>query len=406
MFNEKNLPKLILLSPIFFILLIIVVVTYLQISDFNKIYEDETNELHEIIAQSGNNLMSQDKIDRLIQKKLLNREKSIKKVVLVAFFVLIIMSFFAYFISKKITSILNRYKKDIEFNQNKLKNINQTLEEKVKKKTRKLEKFNKKLKNEILKEVNKNRQKDGVLFQQSKMVSMGEMLENVAHQWRQPLSIISSSASGMVLKMEYNLFHQDEAKNELNLIVQTTKELSSTIDIFNKYFSKSESLEYFNVTDAINSNLQIMDSSMKSNHIDIIKRFKDDITIFGFKNEFAQAIMNIINNAKDVLLQNIDIKYRRLICIELYKDKANTIITIIDNGGGIDETILDKIFDPYFTTKDKTQGTGIGLYLSREIIVNHMKGELSVKNDKFIVDGAEYLGAKFSIILKVQESMC
>ncbi|MFA7091632.1 MAG: ATP-binding protein [Arcobacteraceae bacterium] len=400
MFNEKNLPKLILITPICFMALILVIATYIQIIDFNMVYEEETQQLQQIAL---NNDISNKKIEKLIQDKAIMKKATIEKIVVVSFLILILMSLVALVISKKMTLLLNRYKEDIEKSKNELLNTNLYLEEKIQDKTKKLEKFNKKLKNEIEKEVLKSRQKDSVLFQQSKMAAIGEMLENIAHQWRQPLSTISTIASGIALKLEYNIFNQDEAKNELRHIVDTTKKLSNTIDYFQKYFSKSNVFEDFNLSDIIKSNLAFLEIAMKSHHIDIVTNFKDDITIFGLKNEFAQALMNILNNAKDALIQNVDVKYKRIISVDLYKEKGKTIIDITDNAGGIPEDIIDKIFDPYFTTKHKAEGVGIGLYMSQEIIVKHMKGALNVQNQSFTLDGSDYKGAKFTIILDLQE---
>jgi two-component system, NtrC family, C4-dicarboxylate transport sensor histidine kinase DctB len=400
MFNEKNLPKLILITPIAFMALILIVATYIQIIDFNMVYEEETQQLQQIALNKD---ISNKKIEKLIQDKAIKKKSTIEKIVLVSFLILILMSLVAFIISKKMTLLLNKYKEDIEKSKNELLNTNLHLEEKIRDKTKKLEKFNEKLKNEIEKEVLKSRQKDSALFQQSKMAAIGEMLENIAHQWRQPLSTISTIASGMALKLEYNIFNQDEAKNELRNMVDTTKKLSNTIDYFQKYFSKSNVFEDFNLSDIIKSNLAFLEITMKSNHIDVVSHFKDDITIFGLKNEFAQALMNILNNAKDALISNVDVKYKRVICVDLYKENGKTIISILDNAGGIPQEIMDKIFDPYFTTKHKAEGVGIGLYMVQEIIVKHMKGILNVENQSFTLDGSDYIGAKFTIILDVQE---
>ncbi len=289
MFNEKNLPKLILITPITFMALILIVATYIQIIDFNMVYEEETQQLQQIALNKD---ISNKKIEKLIQDKAIKKKSTIEKIVLVSFLILLIMSLVAFIISKKMTLLLNKYKEDIEKSKNELLNTNLHLEEKIRDKTKKLEKFNEKLKNEIEKEVLKSRQKDSALFQQSKMAAIGEMLENIAHQWRQPLSTISTIASGMALKLEYNIFNQDEAKNELRNVVDTTKKLSNTIDYFQKYFSKSNVFEDFNLSDIIKSNLAFLEVTMKSNHIDVVTNFKDDITIFGLKNEFAQALIH------------------------------------------------------------------------------------------------------------------
>ncbi len=403
MFNEKNLPKLILFTPIFFMALILFAASYIQIMDFNTLYNEETKHLQQLLLNKEEAQLTQKEIELFIQEKATNKKITIEKIVVLSFIILVFMSLFAFVISKKMTWILNNYKQDIEKRKNELLEINLCLEEKIRSKTKKLENFNEKLKKEIEKEVSKSRQKDSALFQQSKMAAIGEMLENIAHQWRQPLSTISTIASGIALKLEYNIFNQDEAKSELNYVVDTTKKLSSTIDYFQKYFSKSNVFEDFNLSDIIKSNLAFLETTMKTNHIDVVTHFKDDITIFGLKNEFAQALMNILNNAKDALITHIDVKYKRVICVDLYKENGKTIIDITDNAGGIPYEIMDKIFDPYFTTKHKSQGVGIGLYMAQEIIVKHMKGELRVQNTNFVLDGSDYKGAKFTIVLDVLE---
>jgi C4-dicarboxylate-specific signal transduction histidine kinase len=403
MLNEKNLPKLILFTPIFFMALILMIATYIQIVDFNMLYEEETKQLQEILLSKEEPHLTQKEIETYIEEKAANKKTTIEKIIGLSFIILILISLVAFMISRKMALLLNKYKHDIEKSKNELLESNLQLEEKIKDKTKKLENFNDKLKKEIEKEVSKSRQKDSALFQQSKMAAIGEMLENIAHQWRQPLSTISTIASGMALKLEYNIFNQDEAKKDLRHMVDTTKKLSSTIDYFQKYFSKSNVFEDFNLSDIIKSNLAFLETTMKSNHIDVVTHFKDDITIFGLKNEFAQALMNIFNNAKDALIANIDIKYKRVICVNLYKENGKTIIDITDNAGGIAQEILDKIFDPYFTTKHKSQGVGIGLYMAQEIIVKHMKGSLNVQNTNFVLDGSDYKGAKFTIVLDILE---
>jgi C4-dicarboxylate-specific signal transduction histidine kinase len=366
MFNEKNIPKLILLTPIVLMICLVFMVTYLFTVEFTTIRE-------------------------------------IQNSVLFVLCILFLASVVAFVFSTQIVSVFNRYKKDLEQNKQTLIQTNEHLEQRIKNKTKKLEEFNKQLESKVNQEVLKNRQKDSMLFQQTKSAAIGEMLENIAHQWRQPLSAISSSASGMALKIEYALFNQDEAKADLNKIVETTKKLSLTIDEFQKYFSKSQTLEDFNVSDIIKSNLLILDASIKNNHIDVVLHIKDDLTIFGLKNEFSQALLSILNNAQESLLQHVDVKYKRLIGIDLYKKEQQTIIDIYDNAGGVDETIIDKIFEPYFTTKHKSQGTGLGLYLTNEIITRHLKGNLSVQNINFVHDGSDYKGALFRIALLIQE---
>ncbi|MFA7083287.1 MAG: ATP-binding protein [Arcobacteraceae bacterium] len=401
--NEKNLPKLIFFTPIVLVIFILIIAAYVQIIDFNQMEEQETKQLQEIFLSQGKTYVVPQEIEKFIEDRAKNKKQTIENIVLVSFVILILISLMAFFISRKITTLFNIYKKDIEQSKNELLESNVELEEKVRKKTEKLENFNEKLKSEIEKEVSKSRQKESVMFQQSKMAAIGEMLENISHQWRQPLSTISTIASGISLKLEYNIFDQEEAKKDLNNIVDTTKKLSQIIDYFQKYFSKSNVFEDFNLSDIIKHDLTFLETTMKTHHIDIVLNIKDDITIFGLKNEFAQALLNILNNAKDALIQNIDSKYRRLICIDLLKENGKTLVTILDNAGGIPLEIIDRIFDPYFTTKHKAQGVGTGLYMTHEVIVKHMKGSLKVENEHFVLDGSDYKGAKFTITLDVLE---
>jgi C4-dicarboxylate-specific signal transduction histidine kinase len=366
MFKQKNISTLILLTPVVLMVCLTFIMIYFVNAQFANVSE-------------------------------------IQNSVLVILAVLLVASIIAFIVSTQIVLVINQYKQELQQSQERLIQTNEALEKRIEEKTKKLEKFNKKLETKINEEVLKNRQKDNLLFQQSKSAAIGEMLENIAHQWRQPLSVISSSASGMGLKIEYELFNQEEAKADLHKIVETTKKLSLTIDEFQKYFSKSQTLEDFNLSDIIKSNLLILDANMKNNHIDVILNIKDDLTIFGLKNEFSQAILSILSNAQEALLRNVDVKYKRLICIELYKKEQQTFIDIYDNAGGVDDAIINKIFEPYFTTKHKSQGTGLGLYLTHEIITRHLKGQLKVQNINFVCDGSDYKGARFSIVLDVLE---
>jgi PAS domain S-box-containing protein len=245
------------------------------------------------------------------------------------------------------------------------------------------------------------KEKDKLLFEQSKMASMGEMIGNIAHQWRQPLSTISTASSGMKFQKEFGELSDEEFIKCIDAIVKSTKYLSNTIDDFRNFFSADKEMKKFNISDAIEKSLTLMDSSLKSNFIDIQKDVNNDIFMYGFKNEFIQAFMNIISNSKDAFsIQKID-NEDKLIFITLKQDNNNIVITIKDNAGGIPKNILAKVFEPYFTTKHKSQGTGIGLYMTHEIVTKHMNGYLKVENENLIYNDNEYVGAKFTIMFKL-----
>ena len=238
------------------------------------------------------------------------------------------------------------------------------------------------------------KEKEQILFQQSKMAAMGEMLENIAHQWRQPLSVISTAASGIQMQKEFNILDEKVMDESLQLIVTTTEHLSNTIDDFRNFFKQDKEEVEFLLAHAIEKSLNIVISKFRNRSI-VIEKELTGITILGFENELVQVIMNILNNSKDVLeKKDID---DRVILIKTFIENQKACLTIQDSGGGIPEDIITKVFEPYFTTKHQAQGTGIGLYMSAEIISKHMNGTLDVENKIFQYKDKKYKGACFII---------
>lgn len=300
-------------------------------------------------------------IDVLGTKK--NEEdKFLNNSIKIAFLVILFGSLLTLLLSKKIEMIFKKYKTNIESQKCALKNMNATLESKVNEKTKELEKLNMRLKDKVDEEVLKNRKKDQMLFNQSKMASMGEMIGNIAHQWRQPLSTISTAASGMSIKIDYELASKEELKKDLEIIVDTTQYLSHTIEDFRSFFKPTKEKEKFSLVKLIKKDINIMNSAFKNNFIEVVYEF-EDVELNTIQNELTQSILNILTNAKDALTQNSS--KNRLIIMKNFIKGSFVFITIQDNGGGIDEKIMDKIFEPYFTTKHQSQGTGIGLYMTR-----------------------------------------
>lgn len=249
-----------------------------------------------------------------------------------------------------------------------------------------------KRKDELLKE------KEKLIHQQSKMASMGEMLENIAHQWRQPLSVISTAATGIKMQKELGILSDEDEITSLNKINESSQYLSNTIDDFRRYLNSEQNYESFSVKDSIDYTLKLVSSKLDNRDIKIIKDY-DDFEIWGIKNEFVQVLLNIISNAKDSLENSSSSEKYIFISCEVYNDQINIIIK--DNGGGIPIDLIEKIFDPYFTTKHKSQGTGIGLYMSAEIIRNHMKGHIFAENEAYEYNGTKHIGASFKIILSI-----
>jgi signal transduction histidine kinase len=281
-----------------------------------------------------------------------------------------------------------------------LKNLNKTLKIKVEEKTRKLNELNKNLEEMVEKKTKELIQKENILNHQSKMAAMGEMLENIAHQWRQPLSLISTAATGAKINKDFGNFSDSDFYETMDLINHSAQHLSNTIDDFRNFFNNDKNISNFNINEPIEKVLYLISSKLKNRDIQVIKNTQD-IQVTGLINEFIQVIINIINNSMDAF-EEVNLE-KKFIFIDLYKNNNSLILKIKDNAGGIKEDIINRIFEPYFTTKHKSQGTGIGLYMSMEIIQKHMDGKISVSNEEFIYEDIKYKGAQFKIELPIKD---
>ena len=238
-----------------------------------------------------------------------------------------------------------------------------------------------------------------IISEQNKLSSMGEMIANIAHQWRQPLSVISTVASGMKIQKQMGILKDNEFDHYMDTINESTQYLSKTIDDFRGFLNPSNNrLKKFSIIEIIDKTLKIVSTQILDNDIEIIKNIEKN-SLVSLENELIQVIINLLNNARDALL-NIDNK-KKLIFINSYKKGNSLYIEIFDNAGGIKKEYLSRIFEPYFTTKHKSKGTGIGLYMSQDILKTLLNGDISVENNVFSKDGIEYLGAKFTIKLDI-----
>lgn len=278
-------------------------------------------------------------------------------------------------ISRDISERIEIEKKQIDLNK-KLKEYNQNLEEEVRKFQKELIDY------------------EDIMKKQSKMAAMGEMIENIAHQWRQPLSAVSVLSSGMMLQNQENILDKETLTSNLNKIHEQVQYLSKTIDDFRNFFKPDKEKNSFKVKDLIKNSIKLIKSRYNNIPILFIEDIEDN-ELFTYENELLQVILNIINNSVDELINK---ECKRLIFINSYKKHNYLIIKIKDNGGGIDEKIIDRIFEPYFTTKHNYQGTGIGLYMSNNII-RHLHGKIEVKNIITKHDDIVYKGASFKIKL-------
>jgi len=241
------------------------------------------------------------------------------------------------------------------------------------------------------------RKSDQIIMSQSKMAAMGEMIGNIAHQWRQPLSAISTAASALQIQKEFDILSDKEFEDLTHNIINNTQYLSTIIEDFRNFYKPNKNKEQFNMKDVMKINLDLLSASFKSNDIEVIEDFSD-INIFSHKNELVQVVINLLNNARDAIV-NQELQNPRYIFIKCYENEENIIITITDNAKGIKENIKCKIFEPYFTTKNKFQGTGLGLYMSKKIINESLIGLLVVENVDYTYNEQQYSGARFTISL-------
>ncbi|MFA7083612.1 MAG: cache domain-containing protein [Arcobacteraceae bacterium] len=272
------------------------------------------------------------------------------------------------------------------------------LKQLVKDKTKKLNTSNKKLKElnnsletRIKKEVEKVKIQEHKLFEAEKMAQMGDMISNIAHQWRQPLNTISICASGVKLSYEMQLNSEEESCMYMDMILKNTQDMSRTIDVFRNFINQKEEYKEVAAQKILEDVITIMGESLKYNNIEIQNQIEscEPLILKTIPKDLTQVIVNMLTNAKDILKQR-ETKNPKVI-IGLQKEKEHICISIEDNAGGIANEHISKIFDPYYTTKHKSVGTGLGLYISQKIVHESLKGKLLVENTSF--------GAKFTIEL-------
>ncbi|WP_428026490.1 ABC transporter substrate-binding protein [Arcobacter sp.] len=256
---------------------------------------------------------------------------------------------------------------------------------------------NKKLRISSFIDISQLKNQEKMLIEQSKMAALGEMLSNIAHQWRQPLAAISASSTGMILQKEHNILSDESFFSSCTAINNYAQYLSKTIDDFKNYAKGDTQSKEFNLKNETEKFLILVDSIIKQHNIKVDLISDEEILINGFQNELIQCFINLFYNSKDVFIhKNQEKKY-----IQIIQKADKNFVTIIfrDNGGGILEEALKKIFEPYFTTKHKSQGTGLGLHMTYNLIVNSMKGTISARNVNFPYEKEIFQGAEFTIIL-------
>jgi PAS domain S-box-containing protein len=266
-------------------------------------------------------------------------------------------------------------KKALEKKDKELLTLNKTLEQRVKEQTAQLIELNQTLEHRVNEEIAKNKEKQKMLFWQSRMASLGQMLANIAHQWRQPLTELSLTMFNIKRTAKkcdlekLDLYY----KESLGII----ENMSQTIDDFSNFFNPNKPKEKFFLTNAINDSLLITKKLVQKENLNIQTDF-EDIEVFGVLNELSQVIINLIQNSSEAFKVN-EIKDKK-ITIVIKREENYAVLQFEDNAGGAIENLLDKIFEPYFTTKHQSNGTGLGLFMSKMIIEKSLDGTIRVEN--------------------------
>ncbi len=270
-----------------------------------------------------------------------------------------------------------------------------TVESQLKLQKNLLEELNENLENQVEIEVNRNREKDELMLLQSRQAAMGEMIGNIAHQWRQPLNAIGLIVYDLADAFRFGEISEDYLQKSEEKIRSVLTHMSDTIDDFRNFFKPNKEKQFFKLQEVVNRYVSFVDSTLKKDGINLITDLEDDMILYGYANEFVQVILNIVSNAKDAVLER---KIQKpTIRISAQTRGKNAVIAITDNGGGIPGQVMHKIFDPYFTTKEEGKGTGVGLYMSKTIIEKNMGGILNAENVR--------AGAKFTISLPINDGM-
>lgn len=257
-------------------------------------------------------------------------------------------------------------------------------------KTKELQALNSDLEKKIVYEVEQSRQKDQIMFEQSRFAAMGEMVGNIAHQWRQPLNALVLVVQSFQMKKMVGKLDDKFIDSQVDEGMKLASSMSKTIDDFRDFFKPNKQEETFSINTTIKEAIDLVKVYYTKLDIKINLVCVNDFDAIGYPNEFAQVIMNLLSNSKDILCDKKNPKSNIDIIVDRDKEKNEGKISVIDNGGGIDNEVIDRMFEPYFTTKHQSSGTGIGLYMSKEIVEKHMHGLIWAQNISYKFDDEVY----------------
>ncbi|AXX87912.1 two-component system sensor histidine kinase [Malaciobacter marinus] len=313
------------------------------------------------------------KIEIIFFQDITSGQERLSFTVLKAFFLLSILGTISLIVLhygfKVLIDRLELSNSNLEKSQEELSLLNKNLEKKVEQEVA--------LK---IKKENEAKEKERILVHQSKLASMGEMIGSIAHQWRQPLTQLSSLLVLVELKYERGKLTLKELRESIHQSQEQIEFMSKTIDDFRNFFKPNKQKDFFSPYKSVQSALSLISSSFENYNIKVNLKFEDEVLINGYESEFSQVILNILSNSKDAFIEKQIAN--PIITVTISKEDKNSKIVLCDNAGGINLTPIEKVFEPYVTTKHASSGTGIGLYMSKNIIEKSMNGSLSVSNNK------------------------
>lgn len=280
-----------------------------------------------------------------------------------------------------------------------IEDLHSSLENIVFEKTKKLREFNVDLQQIIQKKIEESRQKDQIMYQQAKLASIGEMIQNIAHQWRQPLNSLSLIIQSFKIKFEEGNLSLNFVETQTQNALRIAKNMSDTIENFRNFFQPNSAKKSFNIAKSIQDSINIIRATLLKDGIDVFVLVPERISLLGYENAFTQVVLNLISNARDaILMENVR---NGVIEISFELNEQEISLLFFDNAGGIKTQETEKIFEPYFTTKHQSLGTGIGLYMVRQIIEKQLDGRIVAQNQKWEskITHQKYYGASFKITL-------
>ncbi len=259
---------------------------------------------------------------------------------------------------------------------NNFRKLHNSLEQKVENKTKELTELNDYLRIKISKEVAQSRKKDLIMFDQARLASLGEMLNNIAHQWRQPLGSITMIIQSFQTKMLHGKLTDDFVDTKVKDALLLASNMSQTLEDFKNFFSPNKTKSTFLIQSCIKHSIELSKYMLEQEKIEVKLHIKTEVNLHSYYNELSHVFLNLISNSKDAFCQ-CENKTDKIIRITATKNKNFAVVYVLDNAGGINDEIIPKIFEPYYTTKYKSAGTGIGLYMSKQIIEKHMNGSIT-----------------------------